>query len=1261
MVLVLFLQYSFGQTVYGLSERVMVSFKADKPNHILSQVSLDTLGGGKLISGFDIRPATGQFYVLGYNPTNGATRIYTLDSITGKFSTIGTEDFFINPGIKELTLDFNPTVDRIRLLGSDGSNLRLHPQTGILVATDGMLAFNVGDVNEGETPVIGAGAYTNSFPGTTTTTLYDYDISKNILLSQIPPNDGKLNTIGSSGIMLDPDRPVIDMDIFYSYKDSSNTAYAVSSLMGVSCNQFYKIDIKTGMASLIGTVGGTEDIFKIAVMLDEPLPPSIGYKAQLTGRNQVFPIATLATGDVMATLTGNILTVSGTYTNLSDSVNLAIAGGAHIHRGLAGQNGPVEFILKLTQGTDANSGVFKPEDNVFELTESQIATLKNREYYVNIHTKTYHSGELRGQLVPEEATLFVANVFGSNQVPAIVSEGYGAVIAELTGDTLVISGSFAQLEGEFAANIAGGAHIHFGVAGENGGIALHLNSNVSEDLKSGKFEAQNNKIALNAEAKAALMASGLYVNIHTSVYNSGELRGQLTPQNQIVMRASLSGYNEYPYVTSLGKGLVIAEISGTELRVSGTFSGLNSPLNPNIAGGVHLHVGLAGRNGGILTGLKPTLSADGLSGKFIASENTFSLTSEQLLNILNREVYINIHTEENHSGELRGQLLNESQYFMNALLTGSQQVPQFITPGHGAVTFEISGNHAVLSGSFSEMDGAFNAAIAGGAHIHMGQPGQNGGILTHLHTVTSEDLKSGSFPASMNRIMMDANQKNAIKNRMAYVNIHTTLSPSGELRGNIGGEASIYAYALLGGTSEGTPVHTDGKGVVAFEITEDRIISSGSFTLDSDFNAAIAGGAHIHIGMAGQNGGITLHLQASPSMDLKSGTFVASENTKAITTEFLTNFMLRNLYVNIHTSAFPSGEIRGQVLPLANSFFHANLSGLNEVPAIMSNGFGSVKAELTADQLIISGSFSNLDGEFDPNIAGGAHVHMAENGMNGGIAFHLDTDLDMANKSGKFLAAKNIKTLTSEQINSLKSAALYVNIHTTKVASGEIRGQLLKEINFAPSSSFPTSPANEIVVDIKDLGMDTITVAWTAATDVNGDKVSYLWQASLTPDFADTLVSVDTRRDTMFTIAVQDFLSLLDSTTFEMKDTAMIFHRVISKDGSDYKVGETAVLTLTNSLVSSIFDIDMGGLDLLIYPTIAVGDVINARIEAESPANGQLLIINQSGQVINKFSVEAQQGQTEIQIPVGGLSSGMYYSLFMSGNQKTRLREFIRQ
>ena len=89
-------------------------------------------------------------------------------------------------------VDFNPTVDRIRIVSDADQNLRVNPNNGVTIID--------GNLNPGNPNVAGAG-YTNTFFGaSTTTTLYVLDSSIDDLLIQNPPNSGVLTSVGDLGV-----------------------------------------------------------------------------------------------------------------------------------------------------------------------------------------------------------------------------------------------------------------------------------------------------------------------------------------------------------------------------------------------------------------------------------------------------------------------------------------------------------------------------------------------------------------------------------------------------------------------------------------------------------------------------------------------------------------------------------------------------------------------------------------------------------------------------------------------------------------------------------------------------------------------------------------------------------------------------------------------------------------------------------------------------------------------------------------------------
>lgn len=203
--------------------------------------------GGELI-GIDVRPADGMLYGV---TTTGS--IVTVDPASGKWTEKSKLSETLKDGVTA-TVDFNPTADRLRIMGDDGTSLRVNVDDG-KVTVDGSHKWAEGDKSAGSTPDIVAGAYTNSANGKKAekTELYNVDASGTIVL-QNPPNDGTLNTVGSLGMK--PSGPVG----FNIVADgSTNTAWLTHE------GTLYSVDLKTGAPKEVGKIEGVEgDLVDIA-------------------------------------------------------------------------------------------------------------------------------------------------------------------------------------------------------------------------------------------------------------------------------------------------------------------------------------------------------------------------------------------------------------------------------------------------------------------------------------------------------------------------------------------------------------------------------------------------------------------------------------------------------------------------------------------------------------------------------------------------------------------------------------------------------------------------------------------------------------------------------------------------------------------------------------------------------------------------------------------------------------------------------------
>jgi hypothetical protein len=152
------------------------------------------------------------------------------------------------------TVDFNPAADRLRVMGNDGTSLRVNVDDGKVI-TDGSHKYADSDASKGKTPMIGAGAYTNSVKGTKSTDLFNIDLGTGALVKQVPPNDGVLNTVG----MLGASPKMIAFDIWSD--GTKNEAWAMTGA------DLWSVDLKTGKATKAATIEGVKgDVKDIAIL-----------------------------------------------------------------------------------------------------------------------------------------------------------------------------------------------------------------------------------------------------------------------------------------------------------------------------------------------------------------------------------------------------------------------------------------------------------------------------------------------------------------------------------------------------------------------------------------------------------------------------------------------------------------------------------------------------------------------------------------------------------------------------------------------------------------------------------------------------------------------------------------------------------------------------------------------------------------------------------------------------------------------------------
>lgn len=344
-----------------------------------------------------------------------------------------------------------------------------------------------------------------------------------------------------------------------------------------------------------------------------------------------------------------------------------------------------------------------------------------------------------------------------------------------------------------------------------------------------------------------------------------------------------------------------------------------------------------------------------------------------------------------------------------ALLSGAQEATPVVTNATGYATVVVDASTRAITGSIS-----FTGMTATAAHIHTGAAGASGAAAVTL--TVDNTTHSATIPAAS---ILTQTQYDDLLAGNLYFNVHSSTNSGGEIRGQIG---RIVMTASLDGVQNEPDVVTAASGTARVVVDPLTLGVSGGAT----YSGVTATNAHIHTGAAGASGAVAVAL----TVDNTAGTATIPAATQLTQTQY-DDLRMGKLYFNVHSTANPTGEIRGQIGPVA---MIATLDGAQEIPAVTTTASGTAVFVVDPVTLALSGGVG-----FAGVSATAAHIHTGATGISGAPAVTLTVD---SNTSTATVPANTV--LTQMQYDDLLAGNLYVNIHSTTYASGEIRGQLAR-------------------------------------------------------------------------------------------------------------------------------------------------------------------------------------------------------------------------
>ena len=538
------------------------------------------------------------------------------------------------------------------------------------------------------------------------------------------------------------------------------------------------------------------------------------------GSQEVPPVTNAFSGTAVFIYDVNAGTVSWHITH--DVTN---ATSAHIH-GPAAPGAGAGVLVNLGSATSPMSGTAP-------ISATDAASLLGGMTYLNIHSPTFPGGAIRGQILANQpgVKVLAANPTGAQEVPPVTNSFGGSA-------TFVLDANNGNVSWFITHNVtnATAAHIHGpAAAGANASVLVNLGSATSPMSGTAPISA----------AGAMAVSNGMaYLNIHSPVFPSGAIRGQIVMPGMaaMVMLDSCSPVlpDAADVLSSANDNCGVAASSMSESTVT---------------------------NGGMVMVTRTYTASDDAGNTGICSQ-VYGYTLD---------------------AEAPAFACTTAPINLMAMADASQEVPPVTNDFTAMANFTYDADAGMISWTIIH-----TVTNATAAHIHgPAGVGTNSGVLVNLAATGAASPITGSAPIS-------AADANIILSGLAYLNIHSPVFPNGAVRGQIMPKATTFVAAASGDqevppatnsfTATGVFDYDPATGMIAWNITHD---------------VAGVSAAHIH-GPAnpGANAGVLINLGNATSPIIGSAPISASDAA----------ILLSGMaYLNIHSTDFPGGAVRGQL------------------------------------------------------------------------------------------------------------------------------------------------------------------------------------------------------------------------------------------------------------------------------------------------------------------------------------------------------------
>jgi hypothetical protein len=492
----------------------------------------------------------------------------------------------------------------------------------------------------------------------------------------------------------------------------------------------------------------------------------------------------------------------------------------------------------------------------------------------------------------KENLLFTASMDGQQAIPAVATSarGIGSFMLNKARNAIAVNISFAMLSGTPVS-----VGIYQGAEGINGTLLLDLTTLVAGGRIATTFTGTN--VTANL---AKYFQDDLYLLVKTANNPMGEIRGQIKLETDLNFVADLNGMETIPMIMvsgAYGLGSFGMSMDQSQLDFKVICQGLTGAITS-----AKLYSGTIGMVGTEVADLSAFINGNVITGTTIPS-------TSMLNDLMLGEIYLNITTASNPTGELRSQLVSYKGLTFGGMADGGQMVPPVDTTGQAVCVIRFSPDFTTMYYDIV-VDGIPSSIDYSHLHIaNFGQPYDSSSVqVDFTSSINGNRIKGTKTNVST------VNNDRLLTSKLALL-IHTADYPQGEIR------AQVVRYAR-----EGFTVNLQGQQVVpavASTAYGSGIVSISRDGQNAHYNWMVADLAspptdsHFKNNVTGQNGAVLYHMGSVMNVVGNNATangFWKSSDTTPFLPVNSAQFSADSVYLDVQNSAFPQGEIRGQVV-----------------------------------------------------------------------------------------------------------------------------------------------------------------------------------------------------------------------------------------------------------------------------------------------------------------------------------------------------------